>query len=51
MAEKCRFCRWYKVAGAWVSECNNSSSEFYGWGCVEKQGDDSEQCDDKEEEE
>lgn len=46
--QKCRFCKWSKAAGAWISECTNKNSEYCGGECVEKQGYDSQPCDDKE---
>lgn len=45
---RCRFCRWDKSSGAWISECTNADSEFCGEECIEQQGDDSEYCDDRE---
>ncbi len=47
--KKCRFCRWIKGASGWISECKNSDSEYCGGECIEKQGPESEPCDDKEE--
>lgn len=47
---KCRFCKWDKIAGRWISECTNESCENYGEECIEKQGPESTWCDDKEEE-
>lgn len=46
---KCKFCKWSKPAGAWISECTNENCEHYGDECAEKQGAESEWCDDKEE--
>ncbi len=46
--DKCIFCKWHRVADAWISECTNSNSEYCGGGCIEKQGADSEPCDDRE---
>lgn len=46
---KCKFCKWTKVAGRWVSECKNEDCYYFGDECIEKQGYDSEPCDDKEE--
>lgn len=46
---KCKFIRWSKVSGHWISECKNKNCIYYGEECIEKQGDDSEPCDEKEE--
>lgn len=48
--EKCRFTKWSKVNGHWVSECRNKDCYYFGGECIEKQGAESEPCDDKEEE-
>ena len=39
-----------KFIGHWISECKNKDCYYYGDECIEKQGSDSEPCDDKEEE-
>lgn len=49
--EKCKFTKWSKEAGAWVSECTNENCYYFGGECIEKQGADSEPCDDKVEDE
>ena len=45
--EKCKFTKWRKSAGAWVSECTNEKCYYFGDECIERQGADSEPCDDK----
>lgn len=45
---KCVYCKWEKVAGAWISECTNAGSEYCGEECIEKIGAESRRCDDKE---
>lgn len=44
----CRFCSFSKVAGAWVNECTNPNSEYFGGECIEKQRYGKSDCDDKE---
>lgn len=46
---KCKYCKWYKIAGAWVSECNNRNCIYCTGECIEKIGAESETCDDKAE--
>ena len=45
--EKCKFTKWRKSAGAWVSECTNEKCYYFGDECIERQGADSEPCDDR----
>ena len=45
---KCKYIKWEKVCDRWISECRNKNCYYYGDECVEKQGYDSEPCDDKE---
>lgn len=47
MSDKCKFCKWYKINGIWISECCNSNSVYCGDECIEKIGYESEPCDDK----
>ncbi len=47
--EKCKFTKWRKSAGAWVSECMNEKCYYFGDECIERQGADSEPCNDKAE--
>lgn len=46
--EKCKYCKWSKCVGVWVSECTNENSEHCGDECIEQQGAESEWCDEKE---
>ena len=45
---KCKYIKWEKVCDRWISECRNKNCYYYGDECIEKQGYDSEPCDDKE---
>lgn len=45
---KCKYCKYSKIAGAWLSECTNENSEYYGEECVERLRFEKQKCDDKE---
>lgn len=47
--DKCKYCKWTKIQGAWLSECKNENCDYYGDECIEKIGYESEPCDYKEE--